>query len=146
MYKLCGHPISPLSIKVQKMQKSFYEYLKPTLWMCNYCGICYNIPIDRTVGYLQNITTFLLALPYFIIHFAILMCITIMGIPSGNPYYRDFTNVMKINNKFGFINGSLFVYTKGIYYLIRRSEVKDLLLQVRENFNIPLSYPNKCFF
>lgn len=112
------------------MQQNFYQYLQPTLWLINVFGITYNISASK---YLQNITSFLLAMPNFAIHFFFLIYVAFAGIPSTNSNYYLMTNVMKVSNKIGFIMGPLFGYSKGIYYFVRRKAVKDLLLQVSLN-------------
>lgn len=120
------------------MQQTFYEYLKPSLWLCNIFGISYNVSKKKHAGCnLQNIASFILAIQYFGTHFFFLAYMVFIEAPAANNYYHYFTNVMRISNKIGVIFGPLFVYSKGIYYFLKRKALQDLLLEVRVKHPIP---------
>lgn len=109
------------------MPQTFYNYIKPTLSLCNIFGIVYNV---GHTGYLQTAKGILLIIPFFITYSSLLLCSAFLGNAFKGSHY-GLSNIMSISHVVGLTFGMFCIYSKAIHYFIKRHEINDIILQVR---------------
>lgn len=119
------------------MTNTFFEYIQPTLWMCNLMGLTYITTKDRRT-ILRQAIEFLSPLPYLsLVFYVIFNLMTIDS--SADKRYVHFPNFAKISDVVGVITGTLCLTAKLLYYYRKRDAIKNIIIQVCESIKINFS-------
>lgn len=110
------------------MASTFFEYVQPTIWMCNFFGYTYITARERG-GFFRKLLEFSLPVPLLSLSYFIIANLTTMD-TSTDKRYILFPNVTKISDIVGIAIGIFCLFIKSTYYLLYKETVRDTILQV----------------
>lgn len=119
------------------MAANFFDYLKPTLIICNFLGVTY-IPTTKSSVATARIVVLLFPLPFYS-YYVYAFYVTSKNI--NHLFARD-SAVASIGDFVGKVLTGLCLLTKGFYYLLKKDKMKKFIAHVRSTSSTILAMIN----
>lgn len=110
------------------MTKTFFEYVQPTLWLCNLYGYTY-ITARECGGLLRKSLELCLPLPLLVLSGYIVSNLAIIDTTADKRYYY-FPKLTRVSDMVSVGTGTLCMMVKLTYYRLYRYRIRDIILQV----------------